>query len=181
MKAINASKLLHLECLVKILLKCRALTSVDYVLPLEESDTDPMRVDIMCENGACSVNVEAKNLHTLSNSLNEAANSGHQRILNQAEEFVEAATSNPEVPKPPQMCLIFDNDLDQGQSKGGMDDSLLDFVNSIVRMDQTDRQWEFHLKDTHQSEAIIEMPPEEVKQSRRCLAKLRKYISYTLI
>lgn len=141
MKAINASKLLHLECLVKILLKCRALTSVDYVLPLEESDTDPMRVDIMCENGACSVNVEAKNLHTLSNSLNEAANSGHQRILNQAEEFVEAATSNPEVPKPPQMCLIFDNDLDQGQSKGGMDDSLLDFVNSIVRMDQTDRQW----------------------------------------
>lgn len=166
MKGINASKLLHLECLVKILLKCRGLTTVDYVLPVEESDTDPMRVDIVCENGACSVNVEAKNLHTLTNTLNEAGNSGHQRILNQAEEFVEAATSNPDM-KPPQMCLIFDNELDQGQSKVGVDDSLLEFVNSIMRMDQTDRQWEFHLNNTNPSEVIqaVEVS-EDPKQSK---------------
>lgn len=161
-----------MECLVKILLKCRALTSVEYVLPLEESETDPMRIDIVCENGTCSVNVEAKNLHTLTNSLTspDRGSNGHQRILNQAEEFVEAATSNPEVHKPPQMCLIIDNELQErdntgGQGSGskaggggGMDDSLLDFVNSIVRcQDQTtatnqDRQWEFHLNNTNQSE-----------------------------
>lgn len=143
---------MHLECLVKILLKCRALTSVDYVLPVEESDTDPMRVDIVCENGACSVNVEAKNLQTLNNSLN---NMGRQRILNQAEEFVEAATANPEVAKPPQVCLIFDNELDSsGTSK--VDDGLMDFVNSIVRSDQNERQWEFQLNNTGQEEVNIE-------------------------
>lgn len=141
---------------MKILLKCRGVTSVDYVLPQEESETDPMRVDIVCENGACSVNVEAKNLHTLSQMSGEGGGGGgHQRILNQAEDFVEAATSNSEAPKPPQMCLIFDNDIDQGNKAGGMmDDSLLDFVNSIVRMDQTDRQWEFHLNNTNQSEIL---------------------------
>lgn len=152
---INASKLLHLECLVKILLKCRGLTSVDYVLPLEESDSDPMRVDIICENGACTVNVEAKNLQTLNNSLIESHNIGRQRILNQAEEFVEAATANPEVPKPPQVCLIFDNELDTGNSKG-VDDSLMDFVNSIVKMDSNDRQWEFHLNNNGQEDTRVE-------------------------
>lgn len=92
-----------------------------------------MRINILCDNGACSVNVEAKNLHTLCNSLN--AQIGTQRILNQAEEFVEAATSNPEVPKPPQVCLIFDNESDTGP-KNVADDSLMqDFVNSIVRME----------------------------------------------
>lgn len=123
---------------MKILLKCRALTSVEFELPVTDgSETDPMRVYIVCENGACSVNVEAKNLHTLCNSLN--ASLGHQRIFNQAEEFVEAATSNPEVPKPPQVCLIFDNELDPtGTGKGGMDESLIEFVNSIVKMDQTE-------------------------------------------
>lgn len=147
---------------MKILLKCRGLTSVDYVLPVEESDTDPMRVDIVCENGACSVNVEAKNLQMLTNSLNDA---GH-RILNQAQEFVEAATSNPEVPKPPQMCLIFDNELDQGQTKPGMDDSLLEFVNSIV--DQSDRQFELHLNNASQSEQPqTGQLAGDTKQSRR--------------
>lgn len=159
MKLINASKLLHLECLVKILLKCRCLTSVDYVLPVEESDTEPMRVDIVCENGACSVNVEAKNLHTLSNSLNEAASIGHKRILNQAEEFVEAATMTSEVPKPPQVCLIFDNELDTGNAKVMDDNCLMDFVNSIVRMDQT----EFHLNNASQS--VVAVVEEDAKSS----------------
>lgn len=192
-KLINSSKLLHLECLVKILLKCRAVTSVEYVLPLEESETDPMRIDIVCENGACSVNVEAKNLHTLTNSLaaDGGPGGGHQRILNQAEEFVEAATSNPEAHKPPQMCLIFDNELqdnttgggggvDGGQgSKTAMDDNILDFVNSIVRChDQSDRQWEFHLNNANQSEVAIQ--PVETIQTIAESKPSRRYIYFPL-
>lgn len=113
-----------------------------------------MRIDIVCGNGGCFVNVEAKNLYTFNRNIQDPPPNGHLRILNQAEEFVEAATRSTDVPKPPQICLIFNSEPQEQINKGQLDSGLLDFVQSIVRMDDTNNQCELHLSNTHQSEIL---------------------------
>ncbi|XP_058456440.1 UPF0415 protein C7orf25 homolog [Malaya genurostris] len=108
---ILCSNLTHFGCLVQCLLSCENVIHVDYPLPLEEQGSK-LRVDIVADGGATWIKVIARNPKSLSDAVHGRTSYGSKSILEQAEEYVEAAESNPHMFKPPRVVFRFLSNID---------------------------------------------------------------------
>ncbi|XP_055585842.1 UPF0415 protein C7orf25 homolog [Uranotaenia lowii] len=109
---ILCSNLTHFACLVQCLLSCENVTHVDYPLPLEDRESK-LRVDIVADSGATWIKVIARNPKSLSDAVHGRTSYGSKSILEQAEEYVEAAESNPHMFQIPRVVFRFTGKLDQ--------------------------------------------------------------------
>lgn len=108
---ILCSNLTHFACLVQCLLSCQDVTHVDYPLPLEDRGSK-LRVDIVADGGATWIKVIARNPKSLSDAVHGRTSYGSKSILEQAEEYVEAAEANPHMFKPPRVVFRFLSKID---------------------------------------------------------------------
>ncbi|XP_062534299.1 UPF0415 protein C7orf25 homolog [Armigeres subalbatus] len=108
---ILCSNLTHFACLVQCLLSCQDVTHVDYPLPLEYRGSK-LRVDIVADGGATWIKVIARNPKSLSDAVHGRTSYGSKSILEQAEEYVEAAEAYPHMFKAPRIVFRFLSKID---------------------------------------------------------------------
>ncbi|XP_055615477.1 UPF0415 protein C7orf25 homolog [Toxorhynchites rutilus septentrionalis] len=108
---ILCSNLTHFACLVQCLLGCENVTHVDYPLSLEDRGSK-LRVDIVADGGATWIKVIARNPKSLSDGVHGRTSYGSKSIVEQAEEYVEAAEANPHLFKPPRVVFRFLSKID---------------------------------------------------------------------
>ncbi|XP_058059058.1 UPF0415 protein C7orf25 homolog [Anopheles bellator] len=108
---ILCSNLTHFGCLVDCLLASSDVKHVDYPLPIEDRAC-PLRVDIVCDGGATWVKVIARNPKSLSDAVYGRTSYGSKSILEQAQEFVQAASAFPYMFRPPTVVFRFLSRLD---------------------------------------------------------------------
>ncbi|XP_035894477.1 UPF0415 protein C7orf25 homolog [Anopheles stephensi] len=109
---ILCSNLTHFGCLVDCLLASSDVKHVDYPLPVEDRAC-PLRVDIVCDGGATWVKVIARNPKSLSDAVYGRTSYGSKSILEQAEEYVQAACNFPYMFRPPTVVFRFLSKLDE--------------------------------------------------------------------
>uniref|UniRef100_A0A182W3J7 DUF1308 domain-containing protein n=1 Tax=Anopheles minimus TaxID=112268 RepID=A0A182W3J7_9DIPT len=108
---ILCSNLTHFGCLVDCLLVSADVKHVDYPLPVEDRAC-PLRVDIVCDGGATWIKVIARNPKSLSDAVYGRTSYGSKSILEQAEEYVQAACNFPYMFRPPTIVFRFLSRLD---------------------------------------------------------------------
>uniref|UniRef100_A0A182N9W1 DUF1308 domain-containing protein n=1 Tax=Anopheles dirus TaxID=7168 RepID=A0A182N9W1_9DIPT len=108
---ILCSNLTHFGCLVDCLLESADVKHVDYPLPVEDRAC-PLRVDIVCDGGATWIKVIARNPKSLSDAVYGRTSYGSKSILEQAEEYVQAASNFPYMFRPPTVVFRFLSKLD---------------------------------------------------------------------
>uniref|UniRef100_A0A182M5A5 DUF1308 domain-containing protein n=1 Tax=Anopheles culicifacies TaxID=139723 RepID=A0A182M5A5_9DIPT len=108
---ILCSNLTHFGCLVDCLLVSADVKHVDYPLPVEDRAC-PLRVDIVCDGGATWIKVIARNPKSLSDAVYGRTSYGSKSILEQAEEYVQAACNFPYMFRPPTVVFRFLSRLD---------------------------------------------------------------------
>uniref|UniRef100_A0A8D8FR92 UPF0415 protein C7orf25 homolog n=1 Tax=Culex pipiens TaxID=7175 RepID=A0A8D8FR92_CULPI len=108
---ILCSNLTHFACLVQCLMSCTDVTHVDFPLPLEDRGSK-LRVDIVADGGATWIKVIARNPKSLADGVHGRTSYGSKSILEQAEEYVEAAEANPHMFKPPRVVFRFLSKID---------------------------------------------------------------------
>lgn len=84
---------------------------MDYPLPMEDRGSK-LRVDIVADGGATWIKVIARNPKSLSDAVHGRTSYGSKSILEQAEEYVEAAEANPHMFKPPRVVFRFLSKID---------------------------------------------------------------------
>lgn len=109
---ITCSNLLHFESLCKILLECHGLLYVDYALPIDHRNS-PLRIDAVCDNGATWIKVIARNSRSIEDAVHGRTSYGTKSIVDQAEEYVEASSTNLHMFKQPQIYFIFHSSINQ--------------------------------------------------------------------
>ncbi|XP_053670601.1 UPF0415 protein C7orf25 homolog [Anopheles nili] len=109
---ILCSNLTHFGCLVDCLLASADVKHVDYPLPVEDRAC-PLRVDIVCDGGATWIKVIARNPKSLSDAVYGRTSYGSKSILEQAEEYVQAAINFPYMFRPPAVVFRFLSKLDE--------------------------------------------------------------------
>lgn len=109
---ILCSNLTHFGCLVECLLASADVKHVDYPLPIEDRAC-PLRVDIVCDGGATWIKVIARNPKSLSDAVYGRTSYGSKSILEQAEEYVQAANNFPYMFRPPTVVFRFLSRLDE--------------------------------------------------------------------
>lgn len=72
-----------------------------------------MRIDAICDYGATWIKVIARNARSIADAVHGRASYGTKSILDQAEEYVEAAQDHLHIFKPPQIYFIFNSAIDQ--------------------------------------------------------------------
>ncbi|XP_049283494.1 UPF0415 protein C7orf25 homolog [Anopheles funestus] len=108
---ILCSNLTHFGCLVDCLLVSADVKHVDYPLPVEDRAC-PLRVDIVCDGGATWIKVIARNPKSLSDAVYGRTSYGSKSILEQAEEYIQAACDFPYMFRPPTVIFRFLSKLD---------------------------------------------------------------------
>uniref|UniRef100_A0A182IRY6 Uncharacterized protein n=1 Tax=Anopheles atroparvus TaxID=41427 RepID=A0A182IRY6_ANOAO len=108
---ILCSNLTHFGCLVDCLLLSAEVKHVDYPLPVEDRAC-PLRVDIVCDEGATWIKVIARNPKSLSDAVYGRTSYGSKSILEQAEEYIQAANNFPYMFRPPTVVFRFLSKLD---------------------------------------------------------------------
>ncbi|XP_053659448.1 UPF0415 protein C7orf25 homolog [Anopheles marshallii] len=108
---ILCSNLTHFGCLVDCLLVSADVKHVDYPLAVEDRAC-PLRVDIVCDGGATWIKVIARNPKSLSDAVYGRTSYGSKSILEQAEEYVQAACNFPYMFRPPSVIFRFLSKLD---------------------------------------------------------------------
>nr|XP_036224889.1 UPF0415 protein C7orf25 homolog isoform X1 [Bactrocera oleae] len=129
---VQCSNLTHYAFLVQILKLQRDVVHLDCGFPVE-GRSNPLRVDIVCENGlkwikgvsllrmylSCFKNTNyqirtaiARNSKSLADAAKGAASYGARSILDQAEEFVEASAQHLCMFKPPKVVFYFSQTID---------------------------------------------------------------------
>ncbi|XP_058118329.1 UPF0415 protein C7orf25 homolog [Anopheles ziemanni] len=108
---ILCSNLTHFGCLVDCLLMSAQVKHVDYPLPVEDRAC-PLRVDIVCDGGATWIKVIARNPKSLSDAVYGRTSYGSKSILEQAQEYIQAASNFPYMFRPPTVIFRFLSKLD---------------------------------------------------------------------
>lgn len=103
---ILCSNLTHFGCLVDCLLVSAQVKHVDYPLPVEDRAC-PLRVDIVCDGGATWIKVIARNPKSLSDAVYGRTSYGSKSILEQAQEYIKAASNFPYMFRPPTVIFRF--------------------------------------------------------------------------
>lgn len=108
---VMCSNLTHYQFLVKILEFQKDVVHIDCGFPVEERN-NPLRVDIVCDNGLKWIKAIARNSKSLTDAANGRASYGAKSILDQAEEFVYAANQNLCMFQKPKVVFYFSHDID---------------------------------------------------------------------
>ncbi|KAI8128122.1 hypothetical protein FF38_08146 [Lucilia cuprina] len=108
---VQCSNLTHYEFLVKILKLQRDVVHVDCGFPVDYRE-NPLRVDIVCENGLKWIKAIARNSKSLTDAARGEASYGARSIIDQAQEFVEAAAQNLCMFKCPKVVFYFSQTIE---------------------------------------------------------------------
>uniref|UniRef100_A0A1I8PVU7 DUF1308 domain-containing protein n=1 Tax=Stomoxys calcitrans TaxID=35570 RepID=A0A1I8PVU7_STOCA len=108
---VQCSNLTHYEFLVKILQLQRDVVHVDCGFPVDYRE-NPLRVDIVCENGLKWIKAIARNSKSLTDAARGEASYGARSIVDQAQEFVEASSQNLCMFKCPKVVFYFSHDIE---------------------------------------------------------------------
>lgn len=108
---VMCSNLTHYQFLVKILDIQKDVVHIDCGFPVEERN-NPLRVDIVCDNGLKWIKAIARNSKSLTDAANGRASYGAKSILDQAEEFVYAAEQNLCMFRKPRVVFYFSHDIE---------------------------------------------------------------------
>lgn len=108
---VQCSNLTHYAFLVQILKLQRDVVHLDCGFPVE-GRSNPIRVDIVCDNGLRWIKAIARNSKSLTDAANGAASYGARSILDQAQEFVDASTQHLCMFKPPKVVFYFSQNID---------------------------------------------------------------------
>ncbi|XP_054728657.1 UPF0415 protein C7orf25 homolog [Anastrepha obliqua] len=108
---VQCSNLTHYAFLVQIVKLQREVVHVDCGFPIEGRN-NPLRVDIVCENGLKWIKAIARNSKSLTDAAKGAASYGARSILDQAQEFVEASAQHLCMFKPPKVVFYFSQTID---------------------------------------------------------------------
>lgn len=90
---VTCSNLTHYSFLVKVLMFQKDVIHLDCGFQNEERE-NPLRVDIVCDNGMKWVKVVARNTKSLIEAAQGRASYGAKSIVDQAEEYVQCAKEN---------------------------------------------------------------------------------------
>ncbi|XP_055911654.1 UPF0415 protein C7orf25 homolog isoform X2 [Eupeodes corollae] len=105
------SNLTHYQFLVKILELQKDVVHIDCGFPVEERN-NPLRVDIVCENGLKWIKAIARNSKSLTDAANGRASYGAKSIIDQAEEFIYAANQNLCMFRKPKVVFYFSHEIE---------------------------------------------------------------------
>ncbi|XP_036344864.1 UPF0415 protein C7orf25 homolog [Rhagoletis pomonella] len=108
---VQCSNLTHYAFLVQILKLQRDVVHVDCGFPVE-GRSNPLRVDIVCDNGLRWIKAIARNSKSLSDAAKGAASYGARSILDQAQEFIDASAQHLCMFKPPKVVFYFSQTID---------------------------------------------------------------------
>ncbi|XP_055845434.1 UPF0415 protein C7orf25 homolog [Episyrphus balteatus] len=108
---VMCSNLTHYQFLVKILELQKDVVHIDCGFPVEERN-NPLRVDIVCDNGLKWIKAIARNSKSLTDAAAGRASYGAKSILDQAEEFVYAADQNLCMFRKPKVVFYFSHDIE---------------------------------------------------------------------
>lgn len=96
------------------LLRSSNLQHVNYALSCAGTDRSTrLRIDIICESGATWKKIVARNPKSLSDAVHGRAGYGAKSILDQAEEYMEAANLYPCLFKTPKVIFEFTSRIDE--------------------------------------------------------------------
>lgn len=102
----QCSNLTFYNYLVENIFDCENLKNVEYPLHVSHR-VEPLKIDIVCDNGTTWIKVIARNSKTINDVVQGRAEYGAKSILDQAEEFVNAADENHCFFKPPRVVFKF--------------------------------------------------------------------------
>ncbi|XP_039961302.1 UPF0415 protein C7orf25 homolog isoform X2 [Bactrocera tryoni] len=108
---VQCSNLTHYDFLVQILKLQQDVVHLDCGFPVE-ARSNPLRVDIVCENGLKWIKAIARNSKSLADAAKGEASYGARSILDQAEEFVDASAQHLCMFKPPKVVFYFSQTID---------------------------------------------------------------------
>ncbi|XP_067635809.1 UPF0415 protein C7orf25 homolog [Eurosta solidaginis] len=108
---VQCSNLTHYAFLVEILKLQRDVVHVDCGFSVE-ARPNPLRVDIVCENGLKWIKAIARNSKSLTDAAKGAASYGARSILDQAQEFVDASAQHLCMFKSPKVVFYFSQTID---------------------------------------------------------------------
>ncbi|XP_055911653.1 UPF0415 protein C7orf25 homolog isoform X1 [Eupeodes corollae] len=108
---VMCSNLTHYQFLVKILELQKDVVHIDCGFPVEERN-NPLRVDIVCENGLKWIKAIARNSKSLTDAANGRASYGAKSIIDQAEEFIYAANQNLCMFRKPKVVFYFSHEIE---------------------------------------------------------------------
>ncbi|XP_005191322.1 UPF0415 protein C7orf25 homolog [Musca domestica] len=108
---VQCSNLTHYEFLVKILQQQRDVVHVDCGFAVDYRE-NPLRVDIVCENGLKWIKAIARNSKSLTDAARGEASFGARSIIDQAQEFVEASSQNLCMFKCPKVVFYFSHPIE---------------------------------------------------------------------
>ncbi|XP_055678574.1 UPF0415 protein C7orf25 homolog [Lutzomyia longipalpis] len=109
---ILCSNLVHFEVVVGVLTTCRAPKHIDCSLQSESRRT-PLRVDIVCDDGASWVKIIARKSKSIKAAVSGDTKYGSKNILDHADEFIEVASQNPINFRTPKIYFVSLNPLDE--------------------------------------------------------------------
>uniref|UniRef100_A0A1B0A5B3 DUF1308 domain-containing protein n=1 Tax=Glossina pallidipes TaxID=7398 RepID=A0A1B0A5B3_GLOPL len=108
---IQCSNLTHYEFLVKILKLQKDIVHVDCGFTVNYRE-NPLRVDIVCENGLKWIKAIARNSKSLTDAARGEAGYGARSIVDQAREFAQAAVENLCMFKRPKVVFYFSHNIE---------------------------------------------------------------------
>ncbi|XP_011204363.2 UPF0415 protein C7orf25 homolog [Bactrocera dorsalis] len=108
---VQCSNLTHYDFLVQILKLQQDVIHLDCGFPVE-GRSNPLRVDIVCENGLKWIKAIARNSKSLADAAKGEASYGARSILDQAEEYVDASAQHLCMFKPPRVVFYFSQTID---------------------------------------------------------------------
>ncbi|XP_004529716.1 UPF0415 protein C7orf25 homolog [Ceratitis capitata] len=108
---VQCSNLTHYAFLVEILKVQRDVVHLDCGFTVD-GRSNPLRVDIVCENGLKWIKAIARNSKSLTDAAKGAASYGARSILDQAQEFVDASMQHLCMFKPPKVVFYFSQNID---------------------------------------------------------------------
>lgn len=109
---VTCSNLTHYSFLVKVLMSQKDVVHLDCAFQNEERE-NPLRVDIVCNNGMKWIKAVARNTKSLIEAAQGGASYGAKSIVDQAREYVECAKENPYMFQEPKVTFYFSNRLDE--------------------------------------------------------------------
>lgn len=89
----QCSNLTFYNYLVENIFDCENLKNVEYPLHVNHR-VEPLKIDIVCDNGTTWIKVIARNSKTINDVVEGRAEYGAKSILDQAEEYIDAAEEN---------------------------------------------------------------------------------------
>ncbi|XP_030378689.1 UPF0415 protein C7orf25 homolog [Scaptodrosophila lebanonensis] len=103
-----SSNLVHYDFLIKTLRLQRGVVHIDCAFPLNSRD-NPLRVDIVCNNGLKWVKVIARNCKSIEDAAKGCASFGARSVLDQAGDYLEASELHLCMFQRPKIVFYFSN------------------------------------------------------------------------